>query len=498
MGPHCATPAGSGTGSTAAAVAAVGASPGGAAPPPRRGAPNAGLRTPPGEGAFRWTPPRAPGARGTAARTASGTVTASHDHQCHHYCPHPGCPRRRSAHSPAVEHCRDPMAAPRTAARLLPPLLLALAAPSAAFWVRSWPRVAVVPFGGSVPINCSRGFCPGPAAPPELLWESESAAGPGGRRWRTFILSNVSQWQPRPALCRAECGDSAANASTAVIVYKQPAWVQLDAVPAVPVGAAVTLRCRVAECAPVANLTVTLRRGAETLSTHSFPAAPGSAAVTVSHALTAGPGDHGQTVRCHAELSLRPHGPLFARAAAPIRLSVPPGPPPSAVPSAPGSGQHNDVQLPRVGRLPGGGDPFGDGVGWGPFGDGADGDGGGGDGRGSDLPALRGAPAAQLHRRGGRRGTDGAGRDPRLPTPSAHPGAEPGPGGPPAVGLVPLGALRPPLGAAAAARCRGGAPGRGSPTGAGAARGAPAGGRRAPVGVQCPPGRGGHRGDQRG
>ena len=103
---------------------------------------------------------------------------------------------------------------------------------------------------------------------------------------------------------------------------EQPAWVQLDAVPAVPVGAAVTLRCRVAECAPVANLTVTLRRGAETLSTHSFPAAPGSAAVTVSHALTAGPGDHGQTVRCHAELSLRPHGPLFARAAAPIRLSV--------------------------------------------------------------------------------------------------------------------------------------------------------------------------------
>ena len=94
-------------------------------------------------------------------------------------------------------------------------------APSAAFWVRSWPRVAVVPFGGSVPINCSRGFCPGPAAPPELLWESESAAGPGGRRWRTFILSNVSQWQPRPALCRAECGDSAANASTAVIVYSE-------------------------------------------------------------------------------------------------------------------------------------------------------------------------------------------------------------------------------------------------------------------------------------
>ncbi|XP_048788879.1 intercellular adhesion molecule 5 isoform X3 [Lagopus muta] len=214
------------------------------------------------------------------------------------------------------------MAAPQAAAKLLPPLLLALAAPSATFWVRSWPRVAVVPFGGSVPINCSRGFCPGLAVPPELSWALGSTAGPGGRRWRTFVLTNITEWEPEPALCRAQCGDSSANSSTAIIVYKQPDWVHLDAVPAVPVGAAVTLRCHVAECAPLANLTVTLRRGTETLSTHSFPAAPGSAAVTVSHALTAGPGDHGQPVRCHAELSLRPHGPLFARAAAPIRLSV--------------------------------------------------------------------------------------------------------------------------------------------------------------------------------
>uniref|UniRef100_A0A669QJQ9 Intercellular adhesion molecule N-terminal domain-containing protein n=1 Tax=Phasianus colchicus TaxID=9054 RepID=A0A669QJQ9_PHACC len=120
------------------------------------------------------------------------------------------------------------MAAPQAATKLLPPLLLALAAPvrgppapSAAFWVRSWPRVAVVPFGGSVPINCSRGFCPGLAVPPELSWALGSAAGPGGRRWRTFVLTNVTQWEPEPALCRARCGDSSANSSTAVIVYSE-------------------------------------------------------------------------------------------------------------------------------------------------------------------------------------------------------------------------------------------------------------------------------------
>lgn len=96
-----------------------------------------------------------------------------------------------------------------------------LPAPSATFWVRSWPRVAVVPFGGSVPINCSRGFCPGLAVPPELSWALGSTAGPGGRRWRTFVLTNVTEWEPEPALCRAQCGDSSANSSTAIIVYSE-------------------------------------------------------------------------------------------------------------------------------------------------------------------------------------------------------------------------------------------------------------------------------------
>ncbi|XP_015706741.1 intercellular adhesion molecule 4-like [Coturnix japonica] len=223
------------------------------------------------------------------------------------------------------------MAAPQAAAQLLPPLLLALTAPSVSFWVRSSPRVAVVPLGGSVSINCSRGWCPVPAPPPELHWTQRSRTGISGRTWRSFVLSNVSQWQPEPATCWATCGDSAANGSTAIVVYKPPSWVTLASIPPlpVPVGAELTLLCHVAECGPLSNLTVTLRRGTETLSSHRFPTGSGSgttgsgaAAITVRHALNAGLEDHGQVALCHAELSLRPHGPLFARAAPPIRIEV--------------------------------------------------------------------------------------------------------------------------------------------------------------------------------
>ncbi|XP_015472365.1 intercellular adhesion molecule 5-like, partial [Parus major] len=114
-----------------------------------------------------------------------------------------------------------------------------------------------------------------------------------------------------------------------------PQRVLLEPVAAVAVGDSRNLTCRVLEVAPLRNLTVTLRRGTETLRTESFGDTEGSASVAVSHLLTATRGDHGQDVTCHAELSLRPHGPLFARAAVPVTLSVfaLPEPPQLQVPS---------------------------------------------------------------------------------------------------------------------------------------------------------------------
>ncbi|XP_041264189.1 intercellular adhesion molecule 5-like [Onychostruthus taczanowskii] len=190
------------------------------------------------------------------------------------------------------------------------------------FTVVAWPRVAVVAFGGSVTVNCSRSACPGDNATLGLETPLAATPGPGGLRWQSFRLQNVSRWNPGPVTCSGRCGDTEANASAGVLVYQLPERVELEPVPPVAVGDSRNVTCRVLEVAPLRNLTVTLRRGAETLRTESFGDAEGSASVAVSHLLTATRGDHGQDVTCHAELSLRPHGPLFARAAVPVTLSV--------------------------------------------------------------------------------------------------------------------------------------------------------------------------------
>lgn len=218
------------------------------------------------------------------------------------------------------------MGPPGPATRLLPPLVLALAGVArGSFTVAAWPRVAVVAFGGSVTVNCSRSACPGGGddnATLGLDTALPATPGPGGLRWQSFRLHNVSRWSPGPVTCSGRCGDAEANASAGVLVYQLPERVELEPVAAAAVGDSRTLTCRVREVAPLRNLTVTLRRGAETLRTESFGDAEGSASVAVSHVLTVTRGDHGQDVTCHAELSLRPHGPLFARAAAPVTLSV--------------------------------------------------------------------------------------------------------------------------------------------------------------------------------
>ncbi|XP_041343044.1 intercellular adhesion molecule 1-like [Pyrgilauda ruficollis] len=190
------------------------------------------------------------------------------------------------------------------------------------FTVVAWPRVAVVAFGGSVTVNCSRSACPGDNATLGLETPLAATPGAGGLRWQSFRLQNVSRWNPGPVTCSGRCGDTEANASAGVLVYQLPERVELEPVPPVAVGDSRNLTCHVLEVAPLRNLTVTLRRGAETLRTESFGDAEGSASVAVSHLLTATRGDHGQDVTCHAELSLRPHGPLFARAAVPVTLSV--------------------------------------------------------------------------------------------------------------------------------------------------------------------------------
>ncbi|XP_068034983.1 intercellular adhesion molecule 5-like [Anomalospiza imberbis] len=215
------------------------------------------------------------------------------------------------------------MGAPGPATRLLPPLVLALAGVArGTFTVVAWPRVAVVAFGGSVTVNCSRSACPGDNATLGLETPLPATPGAGGAPLAKLPAPERVPVEPRPChLLRPAAvtpRPTPAPASSSTL----PERVELEPVPALAVGDSRNLTCHVLEVAPVRNLTVTLRRGAETLRTESFGDAEGSASVAVSHLLTVTRGDHGQDVTCHAELSLRPHGPLFARAAVPVTLSV--------------------------------------------------------------------------------------------------------------------------------------------------------------------------------
>uniref|UniRef100_A0A8U8CFB2 Uncharacterized protein n=1 Tax=Geospiza parvula TaxID=87175 RepID=A0A8U8CFB2_GEOPR len=190
---------------------------------------------------------------------------------------------------------------------------------------------AAAPARGTTPRWGSTPPCPRPPGPGGSAGKaSGSTTCPGGAPAPSPAPAAAATPRPTPApasSCTVSAlgspwghrGDTAvASASSAEL----PERVELEPVPAVAVGDSRNLTCHVREVAPLRNLTVTLRRGAETLRTESFGDAEGSASVAVSHVLTVTRGDHGQDVTCHAELSLRPHGPLFARAAVPVTLSV--------------------------------------------------------------------------------------------------------------------------------------------------------------------------------
>uniref|UniRef100_A0A8B9TI08 Intercellular adhesion molecule N-terminal domain-containing protein n=1 Tax=Anas platyrhynchos TaxID=8839 RepID=A0A8B9TI08_ANAPL len=194
------------------------------------------------------------------------------------------------------------------------------AARGGAFTVRAEPRVAVVPFGDSVAINCSHSGCSDPNTTLGLETSLTKNATEGGSSWQKFVLVNVSEWNPQPALCYATCGE---RCTLGVFPPSPgvPERVVLEPVSPAAVGESRNLTCRVAEAAPLANLTVTLRRGGETLCTRNFGAAASSTSVVVRHLLTLEPEDHGQDVTCCFNLSLAPHLSFSNCSAVPIELT---------------------------------------------------------------------------------------------------------------------------------------------------------------------------------
>ncbi|RMB93752.1 hypothetical protein DUI87_29744 [Hirundo rustica rustica] len=159
----------------------------------------------------------------------------------------------------------------------------------ATFTVSAWPRVAVVAFGGSASVNCSRGACPGDNATLALVTPLDVTAGPGGRRWQSFSLRNVSQWRPGDVTCTGRCGDSEATASVGVLVYTLPEPPDLQAPATLEVGTVANVTCRVTGAFPAGDTRLSAALDRRPLAL-AAPAVAGDT-VTASGRLSApGPG----------------------------------------------------------------------------------------------------------------------------------------------------------------------------------------------------------------
>nr|XP_047910860.1 intercellular adhesion molecule 5-like [Anser cygnoides] len=232
------------------------------------------------------------------------------------------------------------------------------APPGSPFSVSVTGNASEVSYGGTVLINCST-TCADPNAIGGVetsLTKEEAARGCG---WLAVRLNNVTE-PLSEVLCFFTCFGQRNTSVFRMLAYDFPQPVLLLSDPNATCNQPVTLRCSAAPSRPP-RLQLRLR-------SHRLPPTPWQdgplsleltaheeddgdefvceaqllvgtqmlnkssdvvklhvtcdASVAVSHLLTVGPGDHGQDVPCHAELSLRPHGPLFARAAVPVKLAV--------------------------------------------------------------------------------------------------------------------------------------------------------------------------------
>ncbi|TFJ96863.1 Intercellular adhesion molecule 5 [Platysternon megacephalum] len=209
--------------------------------------------------------------------------------------------------------------------RQLGALLLLLALPGAAeqsFNVSIWPEDSVVEHGGSIWLNCSH-TCRDPDAPGDLETSLRKANSKNGSRWIARELVNIREWVSAPE-CFFNCYGNITCAVAHITTYRAPERVVLEPLPELELGQAYNLTCRVLNVAPVTHLTVTLRRGGQTLHTETFQSRTGTGPdnITVTHEIIPQRQDHGQEITCHAALDLTPHGPHFENSSSAVELRV--------------------------------------------------------------------------------------------------------------------------------------------------------------------------------
>ncbi|XP_042549575.1 LOW QUALITY PROTEIN: intercellular adhesion molecule 4 [Dipodomys spectabilis] len=191
----------------------------------------------------------------------------------------------------------------------------AASGPSVPFWVRLTPKLAEVPPGASVWLNCSHS-CPLPATSSlrTRLKRGPALEGPG---WVRYQLLEVRAWSSS-AVCLVTCAGHTRQATARINAYKRPRSVILE--PPVLEGRQYTLRCHVTHVFPVGFLVVSLRRGGRLIYSESLERfqGPDLANVTLTHVVPARPHDFWQRWTCHARLNL--DGLVIQSNSAPVTL----------------------------------------------------------------------------------------------------------------------------------------------------------------------------------
>uniref|UniRef100_A0A8C3H9X1 Intercellular adhesion molecule N-terminal domain-containing protein n=1 Tax=Chrysemys picta bellii TaxID=8478 RepID=A0A8C3H9X1_CHRPI len=190
------------------------------------------------------------------------------------------------------------------------------------FEVSVSPEAAVVEHGGSVWINCST-TCRDPGASGGLETSLIKTDRKNGSSWVAFRLLNIKEWASSPQ-CYFTCNGNIKLVTANISAYRAPERVVLEPLPEMELGQAYNMTCWVLNVAPVTHLTVTLRRGGETLHTETFQSHTGTGPdnVTVITEITPQRRDHGQEITCHAALDLTPHGSHFENSSSAVELKV--------------------------------------------------------------------------------------------------------------------------------------------------------------------------------
>uniref|UniRef100_G1MVJ1 Ig-like domain-containing protein n=1 Tax=Meleagris gallopavo TaxID=9103 RepID=G1MVJ1_MELGA len=181
---------------------------------------------------------------------------------------------------------------------------------SCSVWLQ--PPVLLVPFGGSLNITCSTS-CSDPKATGSVETSSFHDRQSHNATVLEVALRNVTEWNSS-LTCFFHCYGAREWERTQLIAYGPLDQPQLSPIPPLPSGHAHKLSCRVPNVFPIRNLSVSLLRGDLTLHTATFweHSQKQLEDVLVTHEVTARREDHGQSITCHAQLDLRPYGPLLS------------------------------------------------------------------------------------------------------------------------------------------------------------------------------------------